>query len=244
MVYGYCRISTKKQNIERQERNILAIHPEAILYKETYTGAVILRPEWTKLINKASTGDLIVFDSVSRMSRDAEEGIATYMQLLEKGVDLEFLKEPHINTKTYKTALQSRINADLSAENVAVDKFLNNLKRSLNELIRDLATEQIRLAFMQSEKEVSDLRQRTKEGIETAKRNGKEPGRKPGAVVETTKAKDSKVFIKKHCKEFGGSLSDKEVIKLCGCSRNSFYKYKRELLQDPNEIPGQQSIKI
>uniref|UniRef100_UPI00405744B9 recombinase family protein n=1 Tax=Acetatifactor sp. TaxID=1872090 RepID=UPI00405744B9 len=37
-VYGYCRISTKKQNIDRQVRNIRAAFPDAIIVKEIYTG--------------------------------------------------------------------------------------------------------------------------------------------------------------------------------------------------------------
>jgi hypothetical protein len=40
---------------------------------------------------------------------------------------------------------------------------------------------------------------------------------------------DGKAIIPKHSKDFGGSLEDPDVIKLCGCSRNSYYKYKREL---------------
>lgn len=38
-----------------------------------------------------------------------------------------------------------------------------------------------------------------------------------------------KAIIKKHSKDFGGSLENPDVIKLCGCSRNSYYKYKKEL---------------
>lgn len=37
-VYGYCRISTNKQSIERQVRNIRQVYPEAIMLKEVYTG--------------------------------------------------------------------------------------------------------------------------------------------------------------------------------------------------------------
>ena len=37
-VYGYCRISTNKQSIERQVRNIRQVHSEAIILKEVYTG--------------------------------------------------------------------------------------------------------------------------------------------------------------------------------------------------------------
>ena len=38
MIYGYCRISTSKQNIERQIRNILKSYPKAEIWQETYTG--------------------------------------------------------------------------------------------------------------------------------------------------------------------------------------------------------------
>ena len=48
--YGYCRISTPKQNIDRQERNILEVYPAACIIKEVYTGTkTIGRKEWNKL---------------------------------------------------------------------------------------------------------------------------------------------------------------------------------------------------
>ena len=31
MTYGYCRISTKKQSLERQVRNIKAEYPDAVI---------------------------------------------------------------------------------------------------------------------------------------------------------------------------------------------------------------------
>ena len=40
-IYGYCRISTRKQSIERQERNIKEEYPGAIIIKEEYTGTKI-----------------------------------------------------------------------------------------------------------------------------------------------------------------------------------------------------------
>lgn len=48
-VYGYCRVSTPIQNIERQIRNIKADYPEAVIYKESYTGTKLDRPEWNRL---------------------------------------------------------------------------------------------------------------------------------------------------------------------------------------------------
>ena len=89
--------------------------------------------------------------------------------------------------------------------------------------------EQIEIAFQQAQKEVDDLHQRTREGMMTAKLNGKQIGRKSGSVIETKKSKAAKEIIKKHSKAFGGTLTDSECQKLAGISRNSFYKYKREL---------------
>lgn len=107
-LYGYCRISTRKQNIERQVRNILAVFPDAIIIQEIYTGTKFQgRKELEKLLKIVQTGDTIIFDSVSRMSRNADEGFQLYEGLFRKGIHLIFLKEPHINTDTYKKAMET-----------------------------------------------------------------------------------------------------------------------------------------
>ena len=91
-VYGYCRVSTKQQSIERQIRNIQAEFPEAKLYQEAYTGTTSERKEWKKLLKLLRSGDTIVFDSVSRMSRNAEEGFVLYKELYDANISLVFLK--------------------------------------------------------------------------------------------------------------------------------------------------------
>lgn len=223
-IYGYCRISTKQQSIERQQRNIKELYPKAMIINEIYTGTKVEgRKEWTKLLKAVKKGDTIVFDSVSRMSRNAIEGFKLYKELYNKGVELVFLKEQHINTTTYKKALTNNV----QLTGTAVDSIL----KGVNEYLLALAEEQIKLAFEQSEKEVKDLQQRTKEGIETARLNGKQIGQKEGIKLTTKKSIAAKEQIQKYSKDFLGSLSDIEVIKLIGISRNSYYKYKKELVQ-------------
>ena len=91
--YGYCRISTAKQNIDRQVRNILSSYPDAKIVKETYTGTKFQgRKELNKILKRVQANDTIVFDSVSRMSRTADEGFQLYQKLYDKGVNLVFLK--------------------------------------------------------------------------------------------------------------------------------------------------------
>ena len=227
-IYGYCRISTPKQSIDRQIRNIISAYPTAIIYKEVYTGRKLYeRKEFEKLLHKISFGDTIVFDSVSRMSRNADDGIELYLELYDKGINLVFLKESYINTDTYKSALSNNI--ELTGDDV------DDILIGVNSYLKKLATKQIRLAFEQAEKEVLDLQQRTKEGIETARLNGKQIGQKSGRKLVVKKAAPEKEKIKKYSKDFYGNLNDKEVMLLIGISRNTYYKYKSELEEEMNE---------
>ena len=222
MIYGYCRISTQSQNIERQVRNILAAYPNAEIIREVYTGTTFQgRDKLEKLLKKVRRDDTIVFDSVSRMSRSAEEGFALYQHLFNMGVHLAFLKEPHINTDTYRKALAAKV--ELTGDKV------DFILVGVNQYLMELAKEQIRISFEQSQKEVDDLRQRTREGMETAKMNGKQIGQKAGAKLHVKKADAAKKAIQRYSKDFGGSLPDKDVMKLAGISPNTFYKYKAEL---------------
>ena len=224
-VYGYCRISTAKQSIERQERNIKAYDNTAIILKEQYTGTEDDRPVFTKLMKNVRPGDSIIFDSVSRMSRTAEGGFKMYKVLFDMNVDLVFLKEPHINTCTYRTAISNSL--ELTGNQIA-DVYI----QATNQVLLLLAEEQIKLAFIQSQKEVQDLRDRTREGIVTAKLNGKQVGRKTGAKIITKKCKECKMKILEYSKKFNGNLGDADVIKLLSISRNSYYKYCKELREE------------
>ena len=220
MVYGYCRISTPKQSIDRQIRNIKEKYPDSVIIQEVYTGTKFQgRKELDKLIRILKPNDTVIFDEVSRMSRNAEEGFSLYKDLYNKNVSLIFLKEPHINTDTYKKVMQ------IDLLNDKVDYILEGV----NKYLMALAEEQIRIAFEQAEKEVTDLHKRTVEGIVTARLNGKQIGRKQGATVETKKSKEVKPLIQKYSKDFNGTLNDNDVIKLIGIAHNTYYKYKKEL---------------
>ncbi|RDY22433.1 recombinase family protein, partial [Romboutsia maritimum] len=131
-----------------------------------------------------------------------------------------------INTETYKSALDNNIRMT----NTTVDYILEGI----NKYLLALAKEQIKLAFIQSEKEVKDLQQRTKEGIQTAKLNGKQIGQAKGIKLTTKKSIQAKEQIQNYSKDFKGILKDIEVMKLIGISRNSYYKYKKELIEELN----------
>ena len=176
-LYGYARVSTKNQRLDRQIKNIEDYCKDnkiERIYREKYTGTKMERPQFKKLLSAIDSGDTIIFDSVSRMSLSTDEGYDLYMKLLQKGIDLIFIKEPHINTSYYKE-MQCR-----------------------NETLPEEQRKQI--------------------------------GQKKGATFETKKAKTMKERIQKMAKDFDGSMKDKEVIEILGISRNTYYKYKKDLL--------------
>lgn len=243
-IYGYCRISRKSQNIERQVRNILKAYPSAHIVKEVFTGTRIQgRRELDKLLRKLKSGDTVVFDSASRMSRNSSEAMELYEDLFLKNIQLIFLKEPHINTDVYKRALENRIQVSLNTGNSATDTLVQNVIEALNQYSIDLAKDQIKIVFDQAQKEVDDLHQRTAEGLVTAKLNGKRIGQPKGSTFETKKSIAAKKDIRKLSSDFNGSLKDIEVIKYIRISRNTYYKYKRELRKEDAGVKDSEAEK-
>ena len=169
------------------------------------------------------------------MSRNAAEGYQIYRDLYERGINLIFLKERALDTDNFRKTQQLSMTG-----HEITDVFLE----ACNKVLWLLAESQIKSAFEAAETEVTLLHKRVSEGVKEACKQwdqdellGKphekrKPGRQKGAVVTTQKSVDAKRVILRHAKDFGGSLSDAEVQKLAGISRNSYYKYKSELKQE------------
>lgn len=243
MYYFYARVSTPSQRMERQTdafiefgKNQFGLSKEEVennTYKEKYTGRkVIERPQFKELLSKVKTGDTIVFDSVSRMSRSAEEGVNLYLKLFDKRINLIFLNEMYINTETYKSALSNSI--ELTGD--IIDDVLNGI----NSYLKKLATKQIRLAFEQAEKEVNDLSDRTSKALQAKKRRGEPVGGQTqiGMKKKSQKAEAVKPLILKYSKDFHGHNNDFETMGIIKqitnktLARNSYYRYKRELAEE------------
>ena len=96
----------------------------------------------------------------------------------------------------------------------------------VNKFLESLAKEQILKAFEQAEKEVVDLSTRTSKTLQVLKEKGAVLGRKEGTKVTTKKS------IQELSKDFNGSNTDKDVIAILRITRNTYYKYKKELVQE------------
>lgn len=231
-VYAYVRVSTKKQNLQRQITNIKEYCKSSgtfldRTYEEKYTGTKVEgRTMFQKLLVQvekdvsSGAGVTIIFDSVSRMSRNAAEGVKQYFEWYDRGVNLIFLNERAISTVNYRNSLISigmtGTDADLILEGV-------------NKFLRKLAENQIVASFQQSEKEAKDIKKRVVEGLANTE---KKSGRRRGTRIVTKKETETKALIRKYSKEFGGSVPDKDIIKMADVSRGSYYKYKNQMISE------------
>lgn len=232
MVYGYCCISTKKQSMDRQIKNIKEAFSKAEIIKETCSGTAVKRNEWEKLFRRLDKNDVVVFDSISKMGSNAAEAFDMYKKLVCKKIKLVFIGERHLDTESYREALNGIISLSLSPEEQAANNLLKGVMSAVDHFIMNKIEQDIYKAYAQSEKKIKELSRRTSEGIEAARSSGKQIGTVKGAVHETKKSKAVKPLIIKLSKDFEGELSDKECIKLIGLSNNTYYKYKRELKRD------------
>lgn len=247
MTYGYARVSTDKQSIERQITNILRESPSAIIYSEKCSAKTQDREQWKRLLKAVKTGDTIIFDEVSRMSRNEEEGVREYFELYNRGINLIFIKEPLINTDIFRKALEERIESQkINCSDEIYSKFMNNIIDSFNELMQDIARKQIRVAFYKAEKERVAISQRTKDILSKEETRQKISNARTGKTYTTPKELFCRDLIIKHSKSFNGSLKDEDLIDLITSklreefpnkegnqtlSRKTFYKYKRAIVE-------------
>lgn len=233
--YGYVRVSTRQQKTQRQIDNIKAYCPGAKMYVEKQSGKNIEnRAVFRELLDKVKPGDTIIFDEVSRMSRNAEDGYNLYMQLMEQGINLVFLKERHIDTDEYKRRTRRHIEKIKSSDQ-KIDNLINGILDLVAEFESENLKDNIKIAFEQAENERLLLIKRVTEGKD---KSDKHQGRPAGSLnKETEKAAKIKKMIREQSKDFEGKFSDTKIMReyLPGVARNTYYKYKKELAVELNQ---------
>ena len=164
-IYGYARVSTTEQNLDRQ---LLALRtadvPDGNIYADKRSGKDFNRPAWKRLMRRIRAGDLLIVKSIDRFGRNYEEIIAEWGRLSKrKRVHLRVLDMPLLDTTTAQGLL-------------AV--FIGNIVLQI-------------LSFV-AETERQQIKSRQSEGIAAARRRGVKFGR-PKAVLPPrfAAAKDS-----------------------------------------------------
>lgn len=143
--YGYARVSTKEQNLERQLHALLkaGVPPQNIV-QEKESGKDFRRPQYQKLVRRLKPGDVLVVKSIDRMGRNYNEILEQWRSLTrEKQVAVAVLDMPLLDT---------RRDRDLTGT-----------------LIADIV---LQLLSYVAQTERENTRQRQKEGIAAAKARG------------------------------------------------------------------------
>ena len=92
MIYGYARVSTADQNLDRQKDALLKYGIDE-LFCEKMSGAKKQRPELDRLLRTVSSGDTIVIESLSRLGRSVKNLSELMERFNNNGIRLISLKE-------------------------------------------------------------------------------------------------------------------------------------------------------
>ena len=192
MRLAYARVSTDKQELQRQKDALLKEGYDK-LYEEKVTGTKRNRPELQKLLDNVREGDIVIIHSIDRLSRSTRDLLEIVDTIKKRGAFLKSIKDSWLDT----------------TEDNPMSDFLLTVMGALGEMERNLIV------------------QRTREGLNSAKKRGVKLGRPALKDKEVQKA--LKLYD-------GGNHSIKEILELTGISQGKLYKEinKRKL----EEIQG------
>jgi DNA invertase Pin-like site-specific DNA recombinase len=191
MIFGYMRVSTDKQSLDRQEEALKAAGCEKI-FEEKITGTKKNRPQLDKLLDQLREGDTVIITDLTRLSRSTKDLIDLVETFKENGVNLKSLKESWLDT----TSPQGNL--------------MFTMFSGLAQFERDLISE------------------RTKEGLEVAKKKGKQIGR-----TATSESKIDYAFYLMD-KE---NMNIKEAAEEIGVSRMTLHRHIKKR-SEANEVTG------
>lgn len=155
MVYGYCRVSTKNQNLKRQIDALIAYGiKEENIYVDEISGVVLKRRGLESLKNVLNAGDILVVKEIDRLGRNRKQTTELIKEFIEKDIEIVALDIPYL-----KEFILKEIKKDKG--------FMEIMATTLLSLILEVA-----------EQERHKILDRTKEGKEKALEAGVKFGRK------------------------------------------------------------------
>ena len=231
MIYGYARVSTATQgrdgnSLEEQTAALEKYGCQEII-TEAFSGKTMERPKFQSLLERLQEGDTLVVCKLDRFARTAIEGVQTVRELFEKGINLVFLKERHIDTDEFKRRTQRHIERITTQDN-KIDNLINGILELVEQFERENLKDNIRIAFERAEQERTLMIQRITTGKSVSQTK---QGRPKGSLnKESEKTEDVKKIIFELSKDFKGQFSDAKIMReYLHIARNTYYKYKAEL---------------
>ena len=211
MIYGYARVSSREQNLDRQITALLdAGVEERNIFKEKKSGKNFQdREEYQKLLNILNVGDTVILTELDRLGRNMQEIEKEYQRLVVgRGCHLKFIKEDFLSTTS---------SGDNPLFKDVVQPILLKLMGYMAQQEREKTLQRQRDAYNNMEKDAKGR---------LITKAGKVIGRQ--ARYETLK-EDEKKLIKDW---INGKISCLRVSKILTISRPTLYKIKKEYLEE------------
>lgn len=200
MIFGYARVSSQEQNLDRQVKELEAYGCEKI-YTEKQSGKNFDRPVYKELRSKLRFGDVLVVHDLSRFGRNKEEIRDEWKVLMQEEVDLVVLNMPILDTSKYR-ALEG-----------------------VGQLVSDLV---LTLLSWMVEEERNRIRTAQREGIEIAKAKGKFKG--GAKTYHASATGKNKVIYDEIVRMLASGDSVMDIHKRTGVARNTVYVIKKEVM--------------
>ena len=220
MIYGYCRVSTKAQELEGnglevQEAKILERFPDAVIIKEQGSEAKH-REKLNELIELLQDGDILV-SKLDRLSRSTGQGALLLEKLIEKGVVIELDGVGTISNSPMHRALVNMLLTFAQLERDMIKERTMSAKEFLKETDPDFREGRPKLITDKQEQKVIELH---KEG-NTQRAIAEATGISKGSVSRIlTKYKEIRNKRCRTCKHFDITIEGKE----------GYCRYKKEIM--------------
>ena len=205
--YGYARVSTKEQNLERQMHELKKyVKPEDI-FADMQSGKDFDRIQYKKLKEEVGSGDELFVKSIDRLGRN-KDGIKEELQWFKK-------RGVHVHILDFPQTL------------IAVE---DERQKSVMDLVTNLLIEVV--GFM-AEEERKLIRSRQAEGIAAWRRTGQtKTGRPYGRPRKEVSDREwEKVLSLIQEKR----IKTKEAWKILGIAKNTYYRLMRRRAQEKKD---------
>ena len=211
MIYGLITVFNKYQSAEYQQSLIIEKYPDCKFFND-----------FNELLDVIGDGDLLIVSDILRLfslgdfsSFDFDTVFDTvfknYQTVFSKGTDISVLSCPALDSEIFRKAIMRNLSKGSSSTEMAVSEIL---EAQIKLFLKDLYVRNYR------------KRQSLKKSIRESEKNRSRKGIK----LNIKKQQPCKDFILKNLKDFGGDMSNDEVIAELKIARNTFFKYKKELL--------------
>lgn len=154
--YGYVRVSTKNQNIDRQMADMKKLEiPRQDIFIDKVSGKSFERPAYKRLLKKLKPNDVVFVKSIDRLGRNYDEIIQQWKFLtIDKDVDIAVIDFPLLDTRNQINGITGKFIADLVLQvlSYVAQVERENIRQRQAEGIREARKRGIRFGRPQKEK--------------------------------------------------------------------------------------------